>query len=103
MRRDLLRDDKLFICWSCPPDALLPARMWPRTFHAKLPTSHFLFKALTCWTRLSISSALSLLAYLGMRPLPLVMMLRRSSEEVSATFSEIRDGPPKWRPSAVLP
>src|ERR1700675_1752556 len=64
---------------------------------------HFLFRALICWTRVSISSDVSLPAFLGMRPLPLVMMLRRRSAEVAAVFSVMSAGPPKWRPSAVLP
>lgn len=52
---------------------------------------------------MSISSKVSLLANLGMWPLPLLMMLRRSSVEAAAVLSEMSDGPPKWRPSAVLP
>ena len=52
---------------------------------------------------MSISSDVSLPAYLGMWPLPLVIMLRRSSVEVAVVFSEKSDGPPKWRPSAALP
>jgi hypothetical protein len=59
--------------------------------------------ALICWTRVSISSEVSLLAYLGLWPLPLVMTLRKSSGDVAAVFSEMSDGLPKWRPSAVLP
>lgn len=62
---------------------------------------HCLFKVLICWTSVLISSEVSLLAYLGIRPLPLVMMLCNSSVEVA--LSEMSDGPPKWRPSAVLP
>src|SRR5271157_4740667 len=66
---------------------------------ARTPVSpwavHFLFRALICWTSVSISSEVSLPAYLGMRPLPWVMRLRRSSAEVAAVFSEMSDGPPK--------
>ena len=66
-----------------------------------LPPAHFLFKVSIWRTSVSISSEVSLLAYLGIRPLPLVMMRRRSSAEEN--LSEISDGPPKWRPSAVFP
>src|ERR1700688_2907024 len=64
---------------------------------------HFPFSARISWTRLSISSDVSLPAYLGIRPLPLAMMLRKSSTEVAAVFSEMSEGPPKCRPSAVFP
>lgn len=66
-----------------------------------LPPAHLLFKVSIWRTSVSISSEVSLLAYLGILPLPLVMMRRRSSAE--ETLSEISDGPPKWRPSAALP
>ena len=72
-----------------------------RAPHTSLPPAHFLFKVSIWRTNVSISSEVSLLAYLGIRPLPLVMMRRRSSAE--ETLSEISDGPPKWRPSAALP
>src|SRR5258706_9596413 len=65
-------------------------------------TNH-LFNDLICSTSVSISSGVSLLAYLGMRPLPFVMMLRRSSSDAAPVLSEVSDGPPKWRPSAVFP
>ena len=68
-----------------------------------LNRTYFLFKALICCTRVPISSEVSLSAYFGMRSLPLVMMLCRSSADIPAVFSERRDGPPKWRPVAALP
>lgn len=43
-----------------------------------LAVIHFLFSNLICWSRVSISSAVRLPAHLGMRLLPLVMMLRKS-------------------------
>jgi len=64
---------------------------------------HFLFSALICSTSVLISCGESLAAYFGMRPLPLLMMSRRSSLGAALTLSEISEGPPKWRPSAVLP
>src|SRR6185369_13191068 len=64
---------------------------------------YFLFKASICLTRVSISSGVSLPAYFGIRPLPLVIMLRRSSADADATFSDTNAGPPKCRPPAVLP
>src|ERR1700675_1780015 len=72
------------------------------------PAIYCLFRDLICWalicsTSVSTSSGVSLLAYFGMRPLPLLMILRRSSAEVATVLSETRDGPPKWRPSAVFP
>jgi hypothetical protein len=53
--------------------------------------------------RASISSGFSLPVYFGIRCLPLVMMLRRSSADIAVASAETSDGPPKWRPSAVLP
>ncbi len=49
---------------------------------------------LICWTSASISSGASLPVYLGMRPLPLVMMLRRSSDDIAVALSEMSEGPP---------
>ena len=60
-------------------------------------------RSLICRTSASISSGVSFVAYLGIRPLPLAMTFRRSSAEAPAVLSEMSDGPPKWRPSAVLP
>jgi hypothetical protein len=73
---------------------------------ARLRAPHFLFNLLICWTSISISSEVSLPTYFGILPLPLVMMLYMSSVEVAlveVALSEMSDGPPKWRPSAVLP
>src|ERR1700693_3248227 len=64
---------------------------------------HFPLSARICWTRLSISSGVSLPAYLGIRPLPLAMMLRKSSTDAATLLSETSDGPPKCLPSAVFP
>ena len=63
--------------------------------------SHFLFNLLISSTRVSISSEVNLPMHFGILPLPLVMILCRSSVEVA--LAEISDGPPKWRPSALLP
>jgi hypothetical protein len=63
------------------------------SFPKALRAPHFVFTFLICWTSVSISSEVSLPAYFGIRPLPFVMMLCRSSVEVA--FSEISDGPPK--------
>src|SRR5271166_3320293 len=68
-----------------------------------LTAIHFLFRASICRTSVSISAEVSLPEYLGIWPLPLVMMPCRSSVQAEAVFSEMSDGPPKWRPSAFLP
>lgn len=67
----------------------------------RLRTPHLLFNLLISWTRVSISSDVNLPMYFGILPLPLAMILCRSSVEVA--FAEISDGAPKWRPSALLP
>jgi hypothetical protein len=56
---------------------------------------HFLFTAWIWRTSVSISSAVSLPVNLGMWLLPLAMMLRKSSVEAAAVFSEMSEGPPK--------
>src|ERR1700686_5312352 len=68
-----------------------------------IPDYCFVFAALICRIKRLISSGVSFPAYFGMRPFPLLMILRKSSAEVAATFSETSDGPPKCRPSPVLP
>src|ERR1039457_4195916 len=75
----------------------------PATRRARGIANYFLFKAWISTTNLSISFAVSLPENLGMRHLPLVMMLRKSSADAAATLGELRDGPAKCRPSADLP
>jgi hypothetical protein len=66
-------------------------------------TAYFLVSDSICWTRVSISSELNIPLYLGMWFLPLEMMLCNSLVEAAPALSEESDGPPKWRPAAVLP
>src|SRR5579872_5440277 len=64
---------------------------------------HLVLADRICCSSVVISSDDSLPPYLGMRPLPLLTILSSSSSEVERVLSEISDGPPKCRPSAVLP